>query len=118
MGAFPPTPQPPQGAPAGGQPPGANPVGKAVSGPSGQPQIANLVQRFKTGLQDIMMFSKAVRQANPQAADQFDQGIQAIMTGIKALTGGQASATSPQGAVPPPPQMAAESPAAETPEAT
>ena len=114
--AFPPTPQQgPPGSPPGGAPP--NPVGTAVSGAN--PKIEQLAERFKTGLQAVMALSKAVRQAKPDAADKMDQGIAMIMQGIQTLKGGGTpSPAAPQGAVPPPPQMAAESPAPETPEAT
>ena len=115
--AFPPTPaQGPPGAPPGGAPK-PNPVGTAVSGAN--PQIGQLVERFKTGLQSVMALSKAVRQTKPDAADKMDQGLAMIMQGIQTLKGGGTPGpTAPQGAVPPPPQMAAESPEPETPEAT
>ena len=78
----------------------------------------NIVQRLKTGIESIAMFAKAIKQANPQAAGEFEAAIQKIMSGIKMLTSGNAGPASPQGAVPSPPQMAEESPAAATPEAT
>lgn len=90
-------------------------MGQAVSGPAGQPQIGQLVQKFKSGLQDIIMFSKAIKQAKPEAAQAMDQGIAMIMQGIRSLTGGgQPGPTAPQGSVPPPPQESPE----QTPEAT
>lgn len=110
-GAFPPTPQA-QPAP----PPGANPVGQAVAG--AQPQLQGVVQRFKAGVQAIQMLSQAVKQAKPEAAAKMEQGLAMIMQGISILKGGgQPGPTAPQGQVPPPPQMAAESPE-QTPEAS
>ena len=106
-GAFPPV------QPQGGPP---NPVGQAIN--SQPAPMDNIVQKLKGGIESIAMFAKAIKSANPQAATEFEGAIQKIMSGIKILTSGQAGPTSPQGTVPSPPQMAAESPAAATPEAT
>lgn len=105
--AFPPTPQ--AGAPK------PNPVGTAAAG--AQPQIGQLVQQFKSGMQNIIMFQKAISQVKPEVGQKMAQGIAMIMDGVRSLTGSpQPGPTAPQGAVPPPPQMAAESPE-QTPEA-
>ena len=112
--AFPPTPQAaPGGAPQGGAP---SPVGTAAAG--AQPQVGQMIQQFKSSLQNIIMFQKAISKIKPEAGQKMGQGIATIMESIRELTG-QASPgpTQPQGAVPPPPQMAAESPE-QTPEAT
>lgn len=109
--AFPPT---PQAAPGGAKPP--SPVGTAAAG--SQPQIGQLVQQFKSSLQNIIMFQKAISQVKPEAGQKMAQGIAVIMDSIRELTGSPSPGpTQPQGSVPPPPQMAAQSPE-ETPEAT
>ena len=106
--AFPPTPA---------QGPAPSPVGTAVSGAG--PQMGQIAQQAKAGLQAFMMIAKLAGQAKPEAAQKIIQGITMLQQGINDLKGGaQPGPTSPQGAVPPPPQMAAESPTPETPEAT
>ena len=106
--AFPPTPQ--------GAPPKPSAVGGAAA--DAQPQIGQMVQQFKTGMQSIIMFQKAISQVKPEVGQKMAQGIATIMDSVRELTGSPSPGpTSPQGAVPPPPQMAAESPE-QTPEAT
>ena len=110
--AFPPTPAQP--SPQGGPP---SPVGQAMSG--AQPQIAQLIPQAAAGLKALAMLAKVLGQVKPEAAQKFTQGIAAIQEGIQLLKGGGTPGpTAPQGEVPPPPQMAAESPEPETPEAT
>ena len=106
--AFPPTPASPQ-PPQGGPP---NPIGTAVS--SAPNQASGMIQQVGGAVKTIIMFSQALQSSNPQAAQKFQNAIREILPGIQILKCGQGA---PAGSVPPPPQMAAESPA-ETPEAT
>ena len=111
--AFPPTPQ--AGAPPSGGG-GPSPVGQAAAG--AQPQVGQMVQQFKSSMQNIVMFQKAIAKVKPEAGQKMAQGIATIMESIQELTGQPSPGpTQPQGAVPPPPHMAAESPE-QTPEAT
>ena len=109
--AFPPTP--------GGQPaPRPNPVGTAVAGAPAKANPQQLVAQAGAGLQAFAMLAKMLAQSKPEVAQKFTTGITAFQEGIQMLKGGaQPAPTAPQGQVPPPPQMAAESPE-QTPEAT
>jgi hypothetical protein len=110
--AFPPTPA--QAPPAGAKP---SPVGTAVSG--AQPDMGQIVKQVSAGMQALGALAKIVGEQKPQAAQKFTQCIATFQEGVAILKGGVSPGpTSPQGAVPPPPQMAAESPTPETPEAT
>ena len=104
--AFPPTPA--QARPS--------PVGTAAAG--AQPNIKQLMAQAVAGLQALKMIARIASQQNPQAGEKLNHGIAEIMEGVNMLKGGGTPApTAPQGAVPPPPQVAAESPE-QTPEAT
>jgi len=106
--AFPPTPA--QGAPK------PSPVGTAAAG--AQPNMKQLISQAASGLQALKMLGRIVSQQNPQAGEKLNHGIAEIMEGVNMLKGGGTPApTAPKGAVPPPPQVAAESPE-QTPEAT
>ncbi len=80
--------------------------------------MGQIAEQAKAGIQAFTMIAKMTSQAKPEASKKIMQGITLLQQGINDLKGGGAPGpTAPQGSVPPPPQMSAESPE-QTPEAT